>query len=262
MDVHVHIDDHVRYTLLNNGTAMLEPVNGKGTLHMKVEKGIMFQKDGAIGNYKTPMEYNIPVLISIDQPNGDKTSPATFYVNSFSSPDNNETYIVSAGAAVETLKQNFINGTLYTVFFKDVAAAIHEKQANGQENIAWAERMQALRNKPQSQWTEQDKKDFAEMLALKQKLGASTNTQNPFSNIPIDDKGSTVGSNNGQLTASGVQNARHQVPVSAMGNGAGNFNFHCTFNPQASTVLEIDKEDSDMAGVQHAKIHLVVKKEK
>ncbi|MDH7463122.1 hypothetical protein QEG73_17630 [Chitinophagaceae bacterium 26-R-25] len=262
MDIRMHIEDHVRYTVLNNGTAMLEPVNGRGTLHVKIVNGIMVQKDGALGKYTAPMEYDIPVLISIDDPGGDRSSSATVYVTTFSSPTNDETYEISSGSAATPFKENFINSVLKVIFMKDAGTAAHENQQNARDNMAWAERMQALRNKPQSEWTEQDKKDYAQMQALKQKLGSSTNSQNPFSNIPIDDKGSTVGNNNGKLTTYGAQNTKHQVPASAMGDGMGTMNFHCTFNPQASTVLELSKEDSDMAGVQHAKIHLVVKKEK
>jgi hypothetical protein len=258
MNIRMHIDDQVRYTVLNNGTAMLEPVNGKGTLHVKIVNGIMVQKDGALGKYTAPMEYDIPVLISIDHP-GSQGSPATIYLTTFSSPSNDETYEISSGSAATPFKENFINSVLKVIFMKDAKSAAHENQQNARDNIAWAERMQALRNKPQSQWTEQDKKDYAQLQALQQKMGAY---QSSFSNIPVDNQGSTVGNNNGKLTQQGAQNARNQVPASAMGNGMGTMNFPCTFNPQASTVLELNKEGSDMAGVQHAKIHLVVKKEK
>jgi hypothetical protein len=262
MDISMHIDDQVRYTILSNGAATLEPVNGKGTLHVKIADKIMVRKDGALGKYVSPIEYDIPVLISIDHANGNQSSPATFYISTFSSPNNDETYELTSGTAATPYKQNFINSVLKVIFMKDAMSAAHQNQQTAQDNIAWAERMQALRNKPQSEWTEQDKKDIAQMQALQQKLGASTNTQNPFSNVPVDDKGNTVGDNNGKLTTSGVQNTTHQVPASAMGNGMATMNFKCTFNPQASTVLELNKEDSDMAGVQHAKIHLMVKKEK
>lgn len=262
MDIRMHIDDQVRYTLLNNGAAMLEPVNGKGTLHVKIVDKIMVQKDGALGKYVSPLEYDIPVLISIDHAGGSQSSPATFYFSTFSSPNNDEMYELTSGTAATPFKENFINSVLKVVFMKDAAAAAHENQKSGEETKAWAERMQTLRNKPQSQWTEQDKKDFAQLQALQQKLGSSANSQNHFSNVPVDDKGNTVGNNNGKLTTYGVQNTTHQVPASAMGNGMGAMNFKCTFNPQSSTVLELNKEDSDMAGVQHGKIHLEVKKNK
>jgi hypothetical protein len=259
MNISMHIDDQVRYTILNNGAAMLEPVNGKGSLHVKIVNKIMVQKDGAFGTYKSPMEYDIPVLISIDHADGGKSSPATMYFKTFSSPNNDETYQLTSGTASTPFKENFINSVLMVVFMKDARNAVNENRETGHDNVAWAERMQALRNKPQSEWTEQDKKDFAQLQALKQKMGANPNS---FSNIPVDDKGNTVDNNNGKLTSQGVTKEQHQVPASATGNGMGMMNFHCTFNPQASTVLEINKEDSDMAGMQHAKIHLTVKKER
>lgn len=257
MDIRLHIDDQVRYTVLANGAGILEPVNGKGSLHVKVVNDIMVQKDGAFGKYTSPMEYDIPVLISIDHPSGSQSSPATFYLKTFSSPDNDETYTLSSGSASTPFKENFINSVMMAIFMEDAKTAVHENRQNAQDNIAWAQRMQALRSKPQSEWTEQDKKDIAQMQALQQKLGSSANTQNPFSNAALD--GGTVGNNSGKLTA---QNTRHQAPASTMGNGAGALNISCTFNPQSSTVLQLNKEGSDMAGVQHAKIHLTVKKEK
>ncbi|MGH2563257.1 MAG: hypothetical protein ACRDE5_02010, partial [Ginsengibacter sp.] len=248
MDMKLHIEDFVRYTVLNNGAAILEPLNGKGTLRVKVEKDIMLNKNGGLGKYISPMEFDMPVLISIDK-QGSKTGAATFYFKSFSSPDNDETYLMTSGAASQQVKQNYVNHTVFNVFFKDIQKAMTENISNGQATIEWANRMKAIQNKPRDQLTEQDKKDIAQLRALQQKTGK----ENPFGNVPIGD-GMKVGGN--YSTA----DLNRQAPAMAVGNGAGELNVPCTFNPVAKTVLEVNKEGSDPGNVNHVIIHIKIEK--
>ncbi|MBS1919288.1 MAG: hypothetical protein JST17_03440 [Bacteroidetes bacterium] len=253
MDIKLHIEEYVNYTPLSNGAAMLDPVNGKGTLHVKVENGIMVNKNGALGKYQSPMEFDMPVLISIDK-QGDKPGPATFYFKSFSSPDNNETYLLTSGSASQKITQNYINQTVLNVFNQEAFTAAKQNISSGYQTIDWANRMKAIQNKKPNQLTAQDKKDIAQMQALKQKMGNNGQSNNPFANVSLLDS-EKVGTNyqNGNLNRT--------TPVMAVGNGAGELNISCHFNPSATTVLELNKEGDDLGNVNHVSIKIKIEKE-
>jgi hypothetical protein len=153
---------------LADGTNMLEPVDGKSDMNITVKTFSMAKGFALVG----PWQYSIPIFISIGKINGNSPSPAKLVLQRFG-PDQTETY----SADGHSVQEHMIHPLFFNAFIKDEMQTQRSNIADGEDQQAWAERMQAHRGDPAYFKTAQGQADVQRMQKLQQELGG--NISNP-----------------------------------------------------------------------------------